>query len=513
MAQVIYEDDDFCITCSETHFKKFVIFMNAAAGLGIVTVKGFWKSPNKVPSIPNGIYTPFGITEINFLCKNANWYQRKSVTNCINTIKNIIQGYEKDTIIYGSSMGGFGAIHIGAELEVTSVAFSPQATLSDELYMDPPWRRALEYAKFINGDFRSNIVNGKCKNSKIYLFYDGRHILDIKHALYIIKNCNNCISFNIPYSGHACTGTINNIYRIKNIVMEILNNKFNPELFRKDFFNKYNIEDNKKINAFDFFFYICNIIKKKDIELLLHVRNRKTYRDLCVAVLHLVEIYYNKYIYDVIKCICDDKKILTNAYMYNSRLTLKNQEKILDNKYERILACIIFLFNRKKYREAEILCRELYEIDKHNVEITLYLIRILHKLNCEEEAEKISRYYISLNGWNPDISGYTGIQKVNQKKYSEARKFLAPAIRERKNVWYYIYYARSMKEEGDIEKAITFLQKYLTDFYDNADYIAHLGAYLVKINRNKEGKELLIKAKSMKNYPLWVDKWIETADK
>lgn len=42
---------------------------------------------------------------------------------------------------------------------------------------------------------------------------------------------------------------------------------------------------------------------------------------------------------------------------------------------------------------------------------------------------------------------------------------------------------------------------------------AHLGAYLVKINRNKEGKELLIKAKSMKNYPLWVDKWIETADK
>lgn len=70
-----------------------------------------------------------------------------------------------------------------------------------------------------------------------------------------------------------------------------------------------------------------------------------------------------------------------------------------------------------------------------------------------------------------------------------------------------------MKEEGDIEKAITFLQKYLTDFYDNADYIAHLGAYLVKINRNKEGKELLIKAKSMKNYPLWVDKWIETADK
>lgn len=65
MVKTLYEDDDFLITCSETHFSKFVIFMNSAAGLGIVGIDGFWKSPNKIPPIPKGIYTPFGINEIN----------------------------------------------------------------------------------------------------------------------------------------------------------------------------------------------------------------------------------------------------------------------------------------------------------------------------------------------------------------------------------------------------------------------------------------------------------------
>lgn len=323
--------------------------MNSAAGLGIVGIDGFWKSPNKIPPIPKGIYTPFGINEINFLCKNANWYQRKTITNCINIIKNIITGYEKNTVIYGSSMGGFGALHIGAELGITSIAFSPQATLDDTLYMDPPWRRALEYAKHINGKFESNIVNGKCRHSKIYIFYDSKNILDIKHALYIIKKCHNCISFNIPYSGHACTETINKFYRIKQIIIEIIHGEFNPKLFRINFFKNYNILHNKKLNAFDYFFYICNIIKNKNINIELSMRNRNTYRELCIAVLHLVETHYSSYIYDVIKCMCDDKYILKNAYLHDRYLTFlnKKEELILNNKYERLLICVIFLFNRK----------------------------------------------------------------------------------------------------------------------------------------------------------------------
>ena len=40
-----------------------------------------------------------------------------------------------------------------------------------------------------------------------------------EHCLsYIIKHYNNCISFNIPWGGHACSGSINCIYKIKRII-------------------------------------------------------------------------------------------------------------------------------------------------------------------------------------------------------------------------------------------------------------------------------------------------------
>ena len=120
---ILYEDNDFLVTCSDTNFNKFIIFLNSAAGLDRVVLDGIQKAYDKAGTIPNGIYTPYNINEINFLCKNANWYQRKSIENCISVIKNKIAGHEENTVIYGSSMGALELFILVQNLELQVLHF------------------------------------------------------------------------------------------------------------------------------------------------------------------------------------------------------------------------------------------------------------------------------------------------------------------------------------------------------------------------------------------------------
>ncbi|MBQ9536896.1 MAG: tetratricopeptide repeat protein, partial [Desulfovibrionaceae bacterium] len=71
------------------------------------------------------------------------------------------------------------------------------------------------------------------------------HPYDKKHALYIIKKFSNCIAFNIPYSSHSAITAINPLYRVYNIVKEILFSEFSPANFRRYFFQRYNLQERK----------------------------------------------------------------------------------------------------------------------------------------------------------------------------------------------------------------------------------------------------------------------------
>lgn len=394
----IYEDTDFLITCSGNEFDKFVIFLNSAAGLDRVVLDGVIKAHDKAGTIPNGIYTPYSINEINFLCKNANWYQRKSVETCISVIKKIIAGYEKTTVIYGSSMGGFGAIHLGAELGITSIAFSPQATLEDEFGITWDWKKISEYSKSHFGFFNSNIINGKCNDSKIYIFYDGRHILDKKHALYIIKKCKNCISFNIPYAGHACTNIVNKYYKIKNIVIDILNGDFDSKKFRKNFFSLYNIYEYKRMNALDYFYFLTNIIHDRDFYITLACLNKTTYRDLCISLLHIVENKYSNFVDSIIMCMCNKDEIIKNAISNTVNIKYKNIE--IESESERIMVCALFYYNRKKYTKALVLYSKLYNSEKTNIDLCIMLANTMHKIGLDDEAFLLLQESIVINGKN-----------------------------------------------------------------------------------------------------------------
>lgn len=246
-------------------------------------------------------------------------------------------------------MGAFGAIHIGAELGITSVAFSPQASLDPQYNIGASWRPVYEKTLHDFVCFKSNILEGKCSESQIYLFYDFNNALDRKYAKAIIEKCNKCISFNITWGGHACSGTVNHYYRIKNIILEILSGTFNPRSFRKKYFSLYDPLANIKFNGFKYFKYLCKLISDQEFYILLNIMNGNSYRELLVKVLRNIEKHYPDKIYEIIPIITDNKaSVLYAESPEEARLF---QTNLLD----RIEICSLFYFNRKRYaRVAEL---------------------------------------------------------------------------------------------------------------------------------------------------------------
>ncbi|MBQ9536895.1 MAG: hypothetical protein IJU79_03790 [Desulfovibrionaceae bacterium] len=144
---ILFENKDFILSKSNTNFDKNVIYLPSAGGLTRIGINRTFKSAlPRAPKI-DGIYTRFGINEIVLECKHANWYQRDSFFKILKILKSLDPS---KTVIYGSSMGGFGAIHIGLELGITSIAFSPQATLTKEFGVHYSWYEVGRYARLLN---------------------------------------------------------------------------------------------------------------------------------------------------------------------------------------------------------------------------------------------------------------------------------------------------------------------------------------------------------------------------
>lgn len=514
--KILYDDDDLQLTCSETNFDKYVIYCNSAAGLDRVTLNGIVKDTSKKSLHIHNIYTPFEINEINFIAKTAHWYQRPGVLSCIKILKNIINGHEEQTVIYGFSMGGFGAIHFGGELGITSVAFSPQATLEKDFDITEYWMMVSEYTKYHYKTFNSNIIDGKCTKAPIYMFYDGTHVLDKKHALYIIRKYKNCISFNIPYSGHACSSAVNSIYKIKRIIIEVLNHEFNDKKFRIEFFNNYHMDEYRTESAYNLFKYLCDIVYDHNFYVKLGMIRRKKYFDLCTSVCRMIEVGFPTYFEECLTCLSDDNEIVKHIV---SMKKMGEYDKLLENSYTRKKICAIFYQNRKKYDQAEYLYRILYELDKHDVEIAGNLAFVVHKQGRTKEAINIIFRHIKMNGCNAQNMTFLGKIYFELKDYKNARKYLSLSFKyaiifgEKISIVNRILYARSFKAEGDIAKAVEYLQRHLDEGKNSGEYLAHYGAFSIMEGHVKEGLIILNQAKTKKKYPLWTDMWIHKAHK
>ena len=293
--------------------------------------------------------------------------------------------------------------------------------------------------------------------------------------------------------------------------MDILNGDFDPKKFRKEFYSLYNIYEYKRMNGLDYFYYLTNIIHDKKFYVTLGILNKNTYRDLCISLLHFVENNYLEFIDDIIICMCNKEKIIKNL-ICNIR-SVKYMDIEIENESERIMICALFYYNRKKYTKALLLYNKLYNNEKTNIELCIMLAKTMHKIGLDDEAILLIRESIIINGRNDKLLSCISVILFEKKLYSESKKYLLALIKMRNNVNDYIYYARSLKEENRINDAINFLKNNITKFPENNPFMSHLGAYLIMDNQLYEGLLILNKVKETKNYPIWVDDWINKAQK
>jgi pimeloyl-ACP methyl ester carboxylesterase len=146
-----------------------------------------------------------GASHIHIAAATDNWYQTPEFAPLISTLADIRSGYDQ-AILYGGSMGGYGALIFSGGLSATRViAIAPQFSPDPE---KPPfevrWLSQAQKIKFGNDD----MVRMASADADKYIVFDRSHKPDRVHVDLIAQLANVHI-INIPFSSHYALTYLN----------------------------------------------------------------------------------------------------------------------------------------------------------------------------------------------------------------------------------------------------------------------------------------------------------------
>ncbi len=327
------------------------------------------------------------------LCKNlwcivpklCNWFQSAEIYIVLDAINSL----RSRCVCFGFSMGGFGAINFSGYLNAEFVAFQPQYKLDDNVPMTPFYRSC--YQNIIRFFSVSNIENNLCKNQKGLLFFDPYNEVDLYHAKEIYKK-TNCNLIEIPYSGHATSTQVNRFCQIKNIIFDVIQNKFDIDVFKKKItrsliFTFPNYLERKLLIAKNDYNYLINNeinLKFKDI-VNIHYYCKLYYEATVLCEKHLLNnSKIEKLDHETIKCILHSFILSRKFYDFEQykNFCLKNYKK--DDK-----DCLAVIYIAECLKELElnniIKAKKIFEkmscINSNYLYFTHYYPIIKHKLN------------------------------------------------------------------------------------------------------------------------------------
>jgi hypothetical protein len=271
----------------ETLFEGRDLRLNFISSGAMATFVNFnaW-SPDKHPvnakefsTFAGKIAADMGFNQFNVDTNKNNWYQTDEILKVIDLIQQHNPSGAK-IITYGSSMGAYASINFAKRLNAaTFIAVSPQYSINPELMhpTDSRWRSEFDSLVF-NHDY---IVTGECQDCYGYVFYDQGN-LDRHHVESILSK-TNAVAIPIPHAGHPCGQLINSTYKLKRIMQEVGEGRFDPKQF--------NIEFNEKLK--DTIQYLC--ATADTIESLIELRSRVLDSKLHIKELkHLFEVALQK---------------------------------------------------------------------------------------------------------------------------------------------------------------------------------------------------------------------------
>ena len=177
------------------------------------------------------IAADIGFNQFNIDTNKNNWYQTDEMLEVIDLIQQHNPPGAK-IITYGSSMGAYASINFAKRLNAaTFIAVSPQFSINPEFMhpTDSRWRSEFELLEFQH-DY---IATGECQDCHGYVFYDHGN-LDRHHVESILSK-TAAEAIQIPYAGHPCGQLINSTYKLKRIMQEVGDGRFDLAQFHIEF--------------------------------------------------------------------------------------------------------------------------------------------------------------------------------------------------------------------------------------------------------------------------------------
>lgn len=190
MVARIYEDDDIVVFwCPGTTPYVLITFGDL---IGLASGNRFFAD---TPALKNSL------TCLGFVAKQANWYPVRSILRALDFAGPLLHSYP-ERVVYGGSMGGYGAIRHSASLQATSViALCPQWSLDPEECngFDPGFRR------FFSTSLRGMGIKSEHAAGKIFIFYDPDCVIDRAHAERIMSIVPSAKGVQVFNSDHHVT--------------------------------------------------------------------------------------------------------------------------------------------------------------------------------------------------------------------------------------------------------------------------------------------------------------------
>ncbi len=188
MAELIYEDDELQALWRQGSTRYLLVtfgdMLEMANGLTFSA---------EVPVSKNDI------TCLGIMAKRPNWYPRENLRKLRFAVGEWIKSYD-ERILYGSSMGGHGAIKASKLLGATTVvALCPQWSINpdDREAIRLGWEGAFDPSVMSDMKIQADDVNGT-----LFILSDPDHVIDENHRTMIAAVTASCVSIPVFSCDH-----------------------------------------------------------------------------------------------------------------------------------------------------------------------------------------------------------------------------------------------------------------------------------------------------------------------
>ena len=403
MKKILFSGKDIEVRFNgNPHNKKNVIIFREGGGLPVILKDGT-KVLDQFFNIINyeGFFVSEDVNEFYIDAFHAHIYETQEMNSAIQIIKkNILP--DSINVTFGISMGGTAAVNFSKDLNATFVAFGPRATLSGLL---PLSGKAEMYTKSYNIQ-SSNVERGLCEKSYGYIFFDFYHNIDRIHALYI-KHHTKAKIFNYPFWGHVNIYKFSQLIRLKDLVYNILNDKFDLKYIKCKMHTNYYKDSHPEYIYFLIKYYYKNNLKKSLEEFLSDKIELQNVKHLNYISNFLLKIN-NKSSFEFIKksYMLNKKNITTKQNIFRYFTKFPDQLKYTEFEFLHDEICACRAYNEGNEKKTLSLFDNIYNKNFFNPLSYILYATSLEYHNRIDDAVTIIRNGLEKYPNSEDIERY-----------------------------------------------------------------------------------------------------------